>query len=105
MNNIFRYLWNKSVLLAGSCCALLLVLFLAAGGFFIPTEDAYPLAASASMPPSFDYPFGTDSQGRNLLAVAVYGTRMTLQIGFFSAAIGLFVGTSLGFISAYFGGV
>lgn len=101
---VFSYVKNNPAFLAGSCCALFLAFFLIAGGGFVSSEEAYPLAASASKAPSLDYPFGTDSQGRNLLAVAVYGTRMTLQIGFMAAAAGLFVGTSLGFIAAYFGG-
>lgn len=51
------------------------------------------------------YPFGTDAQGRDLFAVAVTGTWMTLYIGVFAGVIGIVVGTILGFTSAFYGGV
>ena len=40
------------------------------------------LSVPALQPPSWDYPFGTDRQGRDLLAVMVAGTPLTLRIGF-----------------------
>ena len=51
------------------------------------------------------YPFGTDSQGRDLLATAVMGTYLTARIGFLAGLIGLVIGTILGFMAAYYGGI
>jgi peptide/nickel transport system permease protein len=51
------------------------------------------------------YPFGTDAQGRDLFAVAVTGTWMTMRIGVFAGLIGIVVGTFLGFTSAFYGGI
>ncbi|MEZ4707896.1 MAG: ABC transporter permease [Caldilineaceae bacterium] len=50
------------------------------------------------------YPFGTDSQGRNLFAIAVAGTWLTIRIGVLAGIIGVLIGTILGFTSAYYGG-
>lgn len=63
--------------------------------------------AAAEAPPCEPqaFPFGTDAQGRDLFAVAVVGTWMTLYIGVFAGIIGIIVGTILGFTSAFYGGV
>ena len=57
----------------------------------------------ALQPPSWDYPFGTDRQGRDLLAVMVVGTPLTLRIGFIAGFIGVGVGAVLAFTAAYYG--
>jgi peptide/nickel transport system permease protein len=56
-------------------------------------------------PPSGDYPFGTDRQGRDLLAVMVAGTPLTLRIGFIAGFLGVALGTVLAFIGAYYRGL
>ena len=55
--------------------------------------------------PSAEYPFGTDSQGKDMLAGMVCGTGMTLTIGMIAGSIGLGVGAVLGFTTGYFGGI
>ncbi len=82
----------------------MLLLFSILGPLFVDVTNAEPLSVSPEKPPSLTYPFGTDSQGRDLLAVMVAGTPLTLRIGFVAGLLGLFVGTALGFISAYYGG-
>ncbi len=55
-------------------------------------------------PPSWALPFGSDRQGRNLFAVITTGTLLTLRIGLIAGFIGVFVGATLAFVSAYYGG-
>ena len=64
-----------------------------------------PLSVPALRPPSWDYPFGTDRQGRDLLAVMVAGTPLTLWIGFVAGFIGVGVGPVLAFTAGYYGGM
>jgi len=90
--------WGLGILLA-------LVLFSAVGRYFINPEDAYALATKPDLPPTPEHPFGTDSQGKDLLAAMVLGTGMTLQIGAVAGFIGIGVGALLGFISGYYGGI
>lgn len=56
------------------------------------------------LPPSREYLLGTDSMGRDQLAVMLRGTPLTLQVGFLAAFIGMGVGIVLGFIGGFSGG-
>ncbi len=52
----------------------------------------------------FPHIFGTDSAGRDYLIRVVYGTRVSLAIGFFASIIVLIIGMLYGAISGYVGG-
>lgn len=47
---------------------------------------------------------GTDDQGRCILSTILYGSRVSLVVGFASIALSMFIGISLGLISGYVGG-
>jgi peptide/nickel transport system permease protein len=50
------------------------------------------------------YWLGTDGQGRDVLASIVYGTRISLFIGFTAMLASCLIGTTLGIVSGYHGG-
>ncbi|MEM7134126.1 MAG: ABC transporter permease [Chloroflexota bacterium] len=115
----FRYLRRNIPLAIGLFILVVLTAFTTIGQFYIDDEvEPYPLGAPARVAPTLAYcpltepdcenpialPFGTDSQGRNLFAVAVAGTWLTIRIGVLAGVIGVLVGTILGFTSAYYGG-
>jgi peptide/nickel transport system permease protein len=104
VESVFGYLGRNKKLLWGIILLLILFLFATLGRLYRDPEMAYPLSAPANEPPSREYPFGTDSQGRDLFAVAVAGTYLTSKIGAMAGTIGLGVGTVLGFTAAYYGG-
>ena len=55
-------------------------------------------------PPSAAHWLGTDGFGRDVLSRVIWGTRVSLQIGFLATALALLVGTALGSAAGYFGG-
>jgi peptide/nickel transport system permease protein len=103
--SVWAYVRRNPNLLIGLALLSVLLVFSIVGPLFVDVTNAEPLSVSPEKPPSLAYPFGTDSQGRDLLAVMVAGTPLTLRIGFLAGLLGLGVGTALGFISAYYGGV
>ena len=56
-------------------------------------------------PPSAAHLLGTDEFGRDVLSRLVYGSRVSLQVGFIAVSISLAVGGAIGAIAGYFGGV
>ncbi|MBQ1492132.1 MAG: ABC transporter permease, partial [Blautia sp.] len=66
-----------------------------------PAEDAKELVLDKRI---FPHVFGTDSQGRDLMARCMYGARVSIIIGVMAALIVLVIGALYGSISGYAGG-
>jgi peptide/nickel transport system permease protein len=50
------------------------------------------------------HPLGTDSKGRDMLAMLISGARISLWVGLIATGIAIFLGALIGVMSAYFGG-
>ena len=104
MGSFVSYVRRNPSLGWGLAILLGLLLFTIVGRLFVNPDDAYALAVEVNLPPSREHPFGTDSQGKDLLTCMIMGTGMTLLIGAIAGSIGLGVGTLLGFVSGYYAG-
>ncbi len=60
--------------------------------------------ANRNAMPSLQHLFGTDKLGRDIFVRVMYGARVSLAIGFSTAAINLVIGILYGGISGYIGG-
>lgn len=91
-------------LIISSSLLLLLLLF----SLFIPTFYSYSsLKTNLSMtnaPPNWNYLFGTDELGRNLLLRVAFGLRVSLFLGFSIGIIDLLLGLIIGTASVLLGG-
>ncbi|MBP9951476.1 MAG: ABC transporter permease [Cypionkella sp.] len=98
-----RYL-NLNLILGG----LLTFLVIVAGTFapllthLDPVLDADLM--NSQMPPSAQFWFGTDSQGRDIFTRVLYGARISLTVGIVSQLINSVIGLALGISAAYWGG-
>ncbi|HEY8596670.1 MAG TPA: ABC transporter permease [Devosiaceae bacterium] len=98
------YLIANPNLLIGMVLLLVLVAFSLGGQIFWDTRLAYPLSAPVAQPPMPGHPFGTDTAGRDLLAVMILGTVLTMKVGLIAGAIGVAIGTLLAFAAGFYGG-
>ncbi|MBA2598916.1 MAG: ABC transporter permease [Chloroflexia bacterium] len=98
------YLRRNPSLGIGLMLLLTLVLFVVIGHLTVDTVQFRPLSTRPLQPPSWELPFGSDKQGRNLYAVMVEGTPLTLRIGLLAGVIGVTLGATLAFIAGYYGG-
>ncbi|MCP3699694.1 MAG: ABC transporter permease [Aliivibrio sp.] len=80
----------------------------------IAPTNPYDLSAidimDSELPPSWmeegdeRFLFGTDDQGRDVLSTILYGSRLSLTIGFLAVAVQLTLGIIIGLSAGYFGG-
>jgi peptide/nickel transport system permease protein len=101
---MLTYLRRNRQVMFGASLILLLLLFAGIGRLVWDVSLAAPLSSPPNRPPSAEYPLGTDRQGRDLLAVMIVATPLTIYIGLLAGIIGLAIGTALALIAAYNGG-
>lgn len=53
--------------------------------------------------PSIQYPFGTDNLGRSVLALTIWGSRVSLFVGLMATLISTLIGSAVGIVAGYFG--
>jgi peptide/nickel transport system permease protein len=82
------------VIAAGTVCAPLLT-----------AADPLGLSADILVPPGGAHPFGTDDLGRDLFARVLYGGRVSLGVGLFSALLSVIFGMTAGMLAGFFGGM
>jgi peptide/nickel transport system permease protein len=94
---------------------LLLFVILAVFAPWISPQNPFDIATldimDSKMPPgsgnfdgSMTYWLGTDGQARDVFSAILYGLRTSLVVGLASVSAAFLIGTTVGLISAYFGG-
>ncbi len=101
---IVSYILRSPKLLLGLVLLASLLLLGLLGPQFVDVDNARPISVPTNRPPSAEYPLGTDSGGRDMLAVIIVGTPQTLRMGLLAGMVGVVLGVSLGLLAGYFGG-
>lgn len=55
-------------------------------------------------PPNAEHWLGTDDAGRDVLSNFIYGSRVSLIVGFFASFISIFIGSFIGIVAGFYGG-
>lgn len=67
--------------------------------------DVTRVSAGQNEAPSWAYPLGTDPAGRSVLVMLLWGSRISLLVGFAATAVSMVIGTVVGMSAGHFGGV
>jgi peptide/nickel transport system permease protein len=93
------------LLKAGVAIVVLAALAAVAGPSLIPFDPAAQDLAMRLAAPSRLHPFGLDELGRDILARVLAGARISFLVGLAVVSVSASVGTLLGAIAGYFGGL
>lgn len=102
---VYRFRKNKVAML-GLIVFVAILFFVVFAGLFVDYEkDAIAQNVRVRLTaPNKDFIFGTDAYGRDLLARILYGGRLSILISLVTVGTSLVIGTTIGSISAYYGG-
>lgn len=101
---VFSKLFRNPQACAGFCIVVCFILI----GIFGPMIFPYDATTDFSMrflSPSWEHPFGTDEMGRDIFRQLISGAANVLAIAFYTGLITVAVGTFLGIVSGYLGGI
>lgn len=102
----FKKFVKKNPLFILYAVLALLVILVAVLAPLIATHDPYAaVLADAVQAPSAEHWFGTDKMGRDLFSRVIYGARTSLTAAISLVVIIVVVGTLLGIVAGYFGGI
>ncbi|CAG0946078.1 Glutathione transport system permease protein GsiD [Anaerolineae bacterium] len=88
----------------GGLIVALVLLIAGLAPFIAPFAPDQVMAGARLAPPSFDYPFGTDSLGRDMLSRVLLGTRLAVWTMLLGVSIAALLGIVPGLIAGYVGG-
>ena len=101
--------WRRATRSGGLVAGLALVVAMVLAALLAPWVAPYdPDAQDVILklePPSWEHLFGTDAFGRDVLARVIWGSRVSLFVGSVATVAGILVGTMVGIVSGYYGGL
>ncbi|MBI4839385.1 MAG: ABC transporter permease, partial [Nitrospirae bacterium] len=105
---LFNVIWrrfrrNKLALLSAVIIIFLIIISLSAP-LIAPYDPADIDISNVLSPPSGAHPLGTDDLGRDLLSRMIWGSRISLSVGFAAVGISIITGIIVGAIAGYYGG-
>ncbi len=101
---VWKRLKRDKLAMIGLYTLIILVAVAVIGPFFSYAMEATDIE-NINAAPSMQHILGTDEVGRDVFARLMYGGRISLSVGIVSVAIEVLIGTILGGIAGYYGGV
>jgi peptide/nickel transport system permease protein len=102
---VWQRLKRNRLALAGGCVVLLLFVVSLLAPLIAPADPNAIDAWHVLSPPSWHHWFGTDELGRDVFSRMIYGSRISLKVGFVAVGIAVSIGTLVGLLSGYYSGL
>ena len=101
---IWRRFKKNSLAVMGAAVVLALVLSAVLAPLISPYTPTQIDIDHVIAPPSWRHPFGTDELGRDVLSRMIWGSRISLSVGFIAMGIAVLIGILVGSIAGFYGG-
>ncbi len=108
MESQVKFFWRyfkRNHLAVGGMAVILLTFVIAGSASFIAPQDPGKTDVSLKLkPPSLEHYLGTDQLGRDVFSRMLFGSRVSLSVGFVAVAISILIGILVGAVAGYYGG-
>lgn len=98
-----RFTRNK-LAVTGAIIVLALITISLLAPFIAPYDPTSIDVYNVLSPPTKAHVFGTDELGRDLLSRIIWGSRVSLKVGFVAVGIAIMIGIIIGSIAGFYGG-
>jgi peptide/nickel transport system permease protein len=102
-NDFFIRLARNKMAMAGLFIVLLLFAVALSARYLAPYPPSLIDTAHVLTPPTYKHWLGTDTLGRDVLSRMIYGSGVSLSVGFVAVGISTLIGVILGAVSGYYG--
>jgi len=96
---------RKKLALAGLIIILTFVFMALLAPVLVGPYQSSLQFTTPDQPPSSQHPLGTDESGKDILNLLVYGSRVSVLVGFAASFVAMVAGTALGLVAGYYGKV
>ena len=100
-----RVLFGRKIVLVASIILLLNIGVAIFAGILAPYDPYDQNLSQALRAPSMEHWLGTDPLGRDVLSRIIYGSRVSLEVGFIAVGIAAVLGFTTGLLAGYYGGI
>jgi peptide/nickel transport system permease protein len=106
--NVWKEFWSSG---QGKAGFLILAFFVAVAlaAPLIESSDGLGVTGATlqnerNAPPTWEFPFGTDNDGRSVFTLFIWGARISLFVGISATLVAIVIGSVVGIVAGYAGG-
>jgi peptide/nickel transport system permease protein len=104
MRQFWRHFRRNRLALSGGFIVLLMLTVALLAPLIAPYDPSAIHVRAILLPPSFSHWLGTDALGRDVLSRMIYGTQISLLVGFVAVGIAVVIGVIVGALAGYYPG-
>jgi len=101
---VFRRFSRNRLSLAALLVVFSIITLALLAGIVSPRDPMAIDVHNVLSPPTWAHPFGTDELGRDVLSRMIWGSRVSLKVGFIAVGLAILLGTIIGSVAGFYGG-